>query len=62
MKVERSPRRLLNGLAEKRGFALNICAFGDWIGIGFGEAGPASFVIGTRCNQRGSVCESECAD
>jgi hypothetical protein len=38
------------------------CAFGDWFGIVFGEDDSPSMVIGTRCNQRGRVCESECAD
>jgi hypothetical protein len=36
------------------------CAFGHWFGIVFGEADPP--FDGTRCFQRGRVCESECAD
>jgi len=30
----------------------DICAFGAWFGIVFGEADPPAVVLGTRRNQR----------
>ena len=45
MKVERSPRRLLNALAERMtALPPDSCAFGDWFGIVFGEAGSTSLL------------------
>jgi hypothetical protein len=58
MKVERV---VLNALPEKCGFAAGYLRLRRWFGIVFGEADPPSMVIGTRCNQHGRVCESECA-
>jgi len=38
--VERSPRRLFNALANNAALPPNIRAFGDSVGIVFGEADP----------------------
>ena len=44
MKVERSPRRLLNALVPRLrdGLPPDTCGFGDWFGVVFGEANPPS--------------------
>jgi hypothetical protein len=39
-KVERSPRRLLNGLQKTAALPPYICAFGDHTSIVFGEVDP----------------------
>ena len=61
MKVERSPRRLLNALVRLRvGFAPDTCA--SALAARVGEPAPPSLDSNSSVRRMVSVCESECAD